>query len=289
MNKNIFNDPSAIANLVKNPLGIIALFILLVYGILSLLIGSVAFSCEDKRIFDKEQIDIIVYFLVGFPLIVLAIFYWLVTRHHQKLYSPQDYKNDDTFLKTIPIFKATNEEVRKKYEEEQVIQNAIVQVTGAEMKISVGDVNTTTKDTYLPTPMDLLTPIDVMGLEEKAIQQLEKEYSIKFDRNIKLEYENNDFILDAGYLDTDTMQFVIAEIRMLKSSFAVEIISRLLLRFIQLQQQLNRVEIKLIIGVLCDEDKSILDSKIQKLVKGLPIKVQLEYFDISALKEERNG
>jgi len=278
---NILNNPSAVSNLVKNPLGIIGLFILLVYGIASLLIGI-----GGKTIFSENQIWLLVIFLIGFPLIVLAVFYWLVTRHHEKLYAPKDYQNDDAFLKTISITKASKEEIREKYEKEQIIQNAIVQVSGVEAKSSVGEVTVTVKDEDIPTPMDLLTYNDVINLEEKAIHQLEQKYSIEFDRNVKLGFEDDQTIIDAGYINSKTKQFYIAEIKMLKSSFAAEIIYALLLRFIQIQAVFNRVEINLLIGILHDENKELIDSKIKKLTKDLPIKVQLEYFNISNLEND---
>ena len=67
--------------LAKNPLGIIALFIVLIYGFASLV---VAFS--DKLV-AGERVPLI-WFLVVFPCLVLAVFGWLVSRHHTKLYAP---------------------------------------------------------------------------------------------------------------------------------------------------------------------------------------------------------
>jgi hypothetical protein len=43
----------------------------------------------------------IIWFVVLFPIIVLALFGWLVAKHHDKLYAPTDYRDDDSFLKTI--------------------------------------------------------------------------------------------------------------------------------------------------------------------------------------------
>lgn len=81
--------------LARNPLGIIALFIVLVYGFACLL-----FSVSASNIEPMERQPII-WFVVLFPVVVLFLFGWLVSRHHDKLYAPQDYRNDDSFLKTI--------------------------------------------------------------------------------------------------------------------------------------------------------------------------------------------
>ena len=78
--------------LAKNPLGIIALFIVLIYGFASLVVGF-----SDKMT-AGERIPII-WFLVIFPVIVLLVFSWLVSKHHKKLYAPSDYKDEINFVR----------------------------------------------------------------------------------------------------------------------------------------------------------------------------------------------
>jgi len=82
----------AAKGLAKNHLGIIALFIILVYGFASVVtvFGS-SFSAS-------ERIPLI-YFLIIFSVLVLGIFAWLVSRHSEKLYSPGDFKNEENYLK----------------------------------------------------------------------------------------------------------------------------------------------------------------------------------------------
>jgi hypothetical protein len=70
--------------LAHNPLGIIALFIVLVYGFASLVVGIGANL-------DPASTIVLVWFMVLFPVLVLGVFAWLVSRHHWKLYSPRDY------------------------------------------------------------------------------------------------------------------------------------------------------------------------------------------------------
>ena len=77
--------------LARNPLGIIALFIVLIYGFASLVVGL---SGQLERM----ERFLIVCFLVTFPVMVLGVFAWLVCRHHTKLYAPSDFRADDSFL-----------------------------------------------------------------------------------------------------------------------------------------------------------------------------------------------
>ena len=79
-------------SLARNPLGIIALFIVLVYGLASVVvINASAFS-------PQERIPL-VYFLVLFPVLVLGVFGWLVSRHPGSLFAPSDFKNEENYVK----------------------------------------------------------------------------------------------------------------------------------------------------------------------------------------------
>ena len=48
----------------------------------------------------EERIPII-YFVILFPVAILILFGWLVSRHHDKLYAPSDFKDDNSFLATL--------------------------------------------------------------------------------------------------------------------------------------------------------------------------------------------
>lgn len=75
----------------RSPLGIIALFIVLVYGFASLVVGL------GSGI--TEYIAPLIYFMVFFPVVVFFGFLWLVAKHHNKLYCPSDFKNEENFFK----------------------------------------------------------------------------------------------------------------------------------------------------------------------------------------------
>lgn len=79
------------SKLARNPLGIIALFIVLIYGIACLTLGL------DSNL-PKKAIWCFIAFIIGYPLIVLFVFYRLVTKHHTKLYAPEDFPRPEDFL-----------------------------------------------------------------------------------------------------------------------------------------------------------------------------------------------
>jgi CheY-like chemotaxis protein len=79
-------------SLSRNPLGIIALFIVLVYGFASLVTAFAGSFTSGERL-------PLIYFLVVFPVFVLGAFLWLVSKHSGSLYAPSDFKNEDNYVK----------------------------------------------------------------------------------------------------------------------------------------------------------------------------------------------
>ena len=79
--------------LTRNPLGILALFIFFMHSISTLAIWSDQLSMDQR--------NILVWFVVLYPCLVLATFFRLVAYHHEKLYAPNDFQKDSSFLKTV--------------------------------------------------------------------------------------------------------------------------------------------------------------------------------------------
>jgi hypothetical protein len=82
----------AAKGLARNPLGIIALFIVLVYGFASLV------TAANGALTPAERLPLI-YFLVAFPVLVLVVFAWLVSSHSGKLFAPADFRNEDNYVR----------------------------------------------------------------------------------------------------------------------------------------------------------------------------------------------
>src|SRR6266545_675783 len=92
MNDQIKSFGEVAKGLARNPLGIIALFIVLVYGFASLVTAFASSFTATERL-------PLVYFLVLFPILVLGVFAWLVSKHSGKLFAPSDFKNEDNYVK----------------------------------------------------------------------------------------------------------------------------------------------------------------------------------------------
>lgn len=104
-----------IQKLTKNPIGIIALFITLIYGVAGLVLST----SNDQL--SSAQNWILVVFIVVFPFIVLAVFIYLVINHHQKLYSPADYRDENNFFRKLD-----------KTEQKQLLKEKVESITQAE-------------------------------------------------------------------------------------------------------------------------------------------------------------
>lgn len=77
--------------LARSPLGIIALFIVLVYAFASLVAFGGSFQPGERAP--------LIYFLVAFPVLVLVVFAWLVSTHSKDLFGPSDYRNEENYVK----------------------------------------------------------------------------------------------------------------------------------------------------------------------------------------------
>jgi len=90
---NIKDFGQAAIKMSKNPLGIIGLMFVLVYGIAGVVSISSTFKNDERYI--------ITWFLVLFPVLVVLVFFRLVTKHHSKLCAPSDFSNEENFVGLI--------------------------------------------------------------------------------------------------------------------------------------------------------------------------------------------
>ncbi|OEC55830.1 MULTISPECIES: hypothetical protein [unclassified Aeromonas] len=151
-------------SLARNPLGIVALFISLIYGFASLLLSSAVDKLQDI-----ERWPLIL-FVVIFPFSVLFVFYKLVTNHHGKLYSPSDYKEDDSFLRTL-----SRDEKERKLE--------------MEAKEAIGDVFVE-KDASINSPILDATKKRIKNVESYIISSIASELGLAASTHMTIGNEN---------------------------------------------------------------------------------------------------
>lgn len=82
-----------IQQFIKNPLGIFALFVTFIDGIAGLVISANFDNLNGKA----ERLPLI-WFIIGFPILILIAFVILVIKYNEKLYAPKDFDNQEGFL-----------------------------------------------------------------------------------------------------------------------------------------------------------------------------------------------
>lgn len=117
MNDPIQSFGKIAKSLARGPLGIIALFIVLVYGISA----SVMVSDVFKSLETFERLPLI-YFFALFPVLVLLVFARLVIKHSDKLYGPSEFKDEGNFmrLRTVASLVAATAKAEKPITEEVI-------------------------------------------------------------------------------------------------------------------------------------------------------------------------
>jgi len=99
---SVVNIGSETKHFIKNPIGIIGLFIVCVYALATL--AATKFS---PTLFGS---NLIVIFIVTFPFVVLLVFYRLVKTVPAALYGPQDFKDEKIFKELQLILLGSNNE-----------------------------------------------------------------------------------------------------------------------------------------------------------------------------------
>ena len=74
----------------RNPLGVLSLAFVFVYGI-------AGYICTSSLLQEEER-KILIWFIVLFPMFILFAFYRLVTKHNTKLFGPSDFTDESNFL-----------------------------------------------------------------------------------------------------------------------------------------------------------------------------------------------
>lgn len=198
----------------RNPLGIVALFISLIYGIAALLLGT----SVDNISADNQ--DFLVLFVIAFPVAVLLAFLFLVTRHHKKLYGPGDFRSDEGFLSA-----ADPSQIGTKYQTSEGVledQSNPAGESGASTETpAVAGVDasgkalarTATFSTAKQFPSGVARAYLVEGL---VLQDLQDEFKSPMRRDVRLSLSNGRNLIADGVVETSDGPIVV-EIKYMQS------------------------------------------------------------------------
>lgn len=264
---------SPMKDLVKNPIGIIALFISLIYAFANLLLGATA------GILDHSERLPLIAFIVLFPVVVLGVFFLLVTRHHGKLYAPGDYKDDKSFLRTL-----TQEERELKLEKEaQEVQDAqkeahgAVQAAGDEpAPAPVGDAEPqkSTQETHLGVQRTSDIRTEIQLVESLAVSKFESEFKERAQRDVGIGGTGVSF--DALFDIAGKLTFL--EVKMIRHPATFNMmLDRVLYNAVVADRYLNK-NFKLIVALVHDfrsSDLTRIESVWRRRTEVCPANVEL--------------
>lgn len=176
--------------LARNPLGVIALFIVLVYAISGWVFTQSAPSLNDT------QKTILILFIVIFPCVILLVFYRLVANHHTKLYAPIDYRDDQAFLTAAAPSRQGDrlrEELRKETENliEEGVEGPVASDSIASDSHAGGGVipeQRTNKEPEIGSKKTEIADLvqSAYLAETLVLQDLENELGFPINRNVRM-------------------------------------------------------------------------------------------------------
>lgn len=248
----------------KEPLGIIALFIVLVYGIAALVLGVSA-----NELNSSERLPLI-WFMVIFPVIVLIAFFRLVTHHHHKLYAPEDFPNPSDFLRTM-----TPREQAQRLDDE-------IRESGAGEQIDIGEAKAA-EEAAEPTSRTRNTYV---LSEELAFRELAAEFGVAVRRHVMLPSVGG---VD-GILLTPGRPIAV-EVKVLSDE---KYLDRMVTRAIDTFSTIHSADdispdpsylLVLVTHVLTDEAKMGAYERAFQLVQASPLNIDLRLYDFFLLLE----
>ena len=177
---------------VHNPLGIIAMFVTMIYGIACLVIGKglpmLYMHCERMWL---------IQFVFWFPFVLLLAFAMLVIFFPTHLFGPGDYSSPEMYLKSLG---------RKETQEKLDVDVADVK---DDIKKQVKPSSGATQPTSIPSSSELREIIQ--NIETKALLELNEKYGVVFRQNVKFGDKYHPMYLD-GYAFFNHVHYV-AEVK----------------------------------------------------------------------------
>lgn len=273
--------------LTRNPLGIIALFISLIYVFATLLCATAVSNLTPS------ERQILLWFVVLFPIIVLGFFYKLVAEHHSKLYAPHDFQSDKSFLLAL------TQEQQNIHLEEEV--ESIRQLTQAECNVDAAPSSFDDEreavdkvETELISKNGRNKIRNTYLLAEKlALQKLEQDLCVKIEEHVAIGDDRAAYF-DGVAIDENKRDITFIEIKYLRypvlpSSAIREILFRVIIAEEKLKFQYRRYRMKLmlvLVSSLEEEKTNMLKKMITKISHNYPYEVEIKYFKFEKLKEQ---
>lgn len=287
------------SGLTKNPLGIIALFISLIYGFACIVLGTslTNMSAEEERL-------PLIWFIILFPILILGAFIFLVVYHHEKLYSPSDFRNDEGFMQALNK-KRVKSKIKKEAEtlenadsvEEEQFKSKEDDNNSSEPNQDSNNLNDNTKQQK--TNEISLTITDSENLMSKftnAENWAAKEIGLKYNLSTKV---NQSFVTKYGkfeldFIGNDSENVYIAEIKYWEANKSTKNLKISLQEFLRKYDKLESAfshskKFNLVIAIVFDKLEDHILKDLTDFVQKINDKVKVEFYNYSELKKDHEN
>lgn len=265
---------------IKNPLTVIAIF-----AALAEVSGTVVLP-----FLDKETQHIYVWFLMCFPILLVAIFFFVLYKKHHVLYAPTDFKDDKTFTDLFENATSSAKVAKINSEQEEPIADSTTDTQTAQVQPTVATAPS------ISAAETLRRSFQGNGLlaEELVIAKLAKDLGLKFDRNLAVKGQPR-LVFDA--VSTSSDRAVVAEVRFTRQGmFPDQMLSEYFERVKRFSETLPeelKNKIEFIFALATDSevethlkrmDKTI--EKIRTYSEAYPFKTVVRLFKMQDLERE---
>ena len=265
---------------IKNPLTVIAIF-----AALAEVSGTVVLP-----FLDKDTQHVYVWFLMCFPLFLVAIFFWVLYKKHHVLYAPTDFKDDKTFQELFENASSSAKVAKINSEQEEPVAETQAGTTDAV------PADTTQTPQAISAAETLRRSFQGNGLlaEELVVAKLAKDLGFRFERNMAVKGAPR-LVFDAVATTSD--KAVVVEVRftrqgMLPESFIKDYFERVR-QFSETLPNHLKNKIEFMFALATDtEDESRLKrmkrtiEKVRTVSEMYPFKTSVRLFRMQELERE---
>lgn len=223
----------------------------------------------------------IIWFLAGFPVIILLAFVYLVVKHPEKLYGPGDYRSDEAFLRSIMSKEKKRDEIQHLADAAEVSA-----APGEEEPVPSGGQavyqNSTTDERVNYAFMSVGRPVrsprvtmeEYSRIEALAVDWASREYDVPMERDVVLNDKGRRCIVDA-LGSRDGVHFVV-EVKYWLTDRDLQPLFAGIDRFVSQTRLFRRLgKSELVLIVVLNRKVSLVEDKIRAHVDKLKPNVHL--------------
>lgn len=254
---------------IRNPLGIMALFVSFVYGMACLVIdkGLEVFDTPNERLW-------LILFIVFYPVLLLLAFVSLIVYDPVRLYAPSDFRNERLFLEHVSgktrkeRMKEEVEEIVEAKEEEQQIDKS------AEKNISVAEKEKRASDLM----------IKLQRVERASLLALNRKYGVELSQGAMIGKKKQPIYCD-GYQYKDGIHYI-AEVKYLPNS-TFSYLHRLLQTVYRMIAQLRELRIlsicEIMVCVVYEKRNPEFEQRVRKELGQIYEGIKVDFYEANSI------